>query len=78
MKTIKSTVKEQIESKTNWTSLGTMLYVIDYSKFINGLETETQAENNAFVYWETTKGIQFQDKRSKAAYNNNIVILAQK
>ena len=78
MTTFTTTVHEQIKSKTNWMDLGTMIYIIDYSRFINGLETEWEAESNAFVYWETSKGIQFQDERSKIAYINNIYILAQK
>jgi len=77
MKTFKTTVQDQVKSKTNWMCLGTMLYVIDYSKFIKGLETELEAENNAFVYWESKKGIQFQDERSKIAYINNTSILAE-
>ena len=70
-------VKEQVQLSTSWYRLAEPIYVIDYSKYIDGLETETEAENKAFVYWETTKGIQFQDDRSRMAYENNILILAQ-
>jgi hypothetical protein len=68
-----TTIKEQIESQS-WKGLGYTIYVIDYSKFIQGLETETEAENNAYTYWQTNKGIEFQDERSELAYNNNIKI----
>ena len=77
MKTFTTTVKQQIESKTNWMSLGSMLYIIDYSKFLSGLESETEAENNAYTYWETKSGIKFQDERSRQAYVNNKSILAE-
>lgn len=72
-----TSIKKELESKTSWMELGTMLYVVDYSKFINNLETEADAENNAYVYWETIKGIKFQDERSRLAYENNILILAE-
>lgn len=79
MKTLTTTtIKEQVESATNWMELGSMIYVIDYTMFINGLETEAEAENNAFVYWETTKGIQFQDERSRVAYDKDVLVLANK
>ena len=77
MNTQKLTVKEKIQSATNLYGFGELIYVIDYSKFIDGLETEIEAENRAFVYWKTNKGIQFQDDRSRIAYENNILILAQ-
>lgn len=77
MKTFTTTVKQQIESKTNWMSLGSMLYIIDYSKFLSGLESETEAENNAYTYWKTKSGIKFQDERSRLAYVNNEFILAE-
>lgn len=77
MKFFKTNVKLQIQSKINWMPKGTLLYVIDYSKFSKGLETEKQAENNCFTYWLTTKGLQFQDEKSKLAYINNISILAE-
>ena len=73
----KTTVQEQIKSKTNWMELGSSFYVIDYSKFAKGLETELEAESKSYAFLETVNGIQFQDKRSKNAYENNIEVLAQ-
>jgi hypothetical protein len=78
METFKTNVQLQIQYKMNWCELGDMLYVIDYSKFIKGLETEAEAENNCYTYWPTKKGLQFQDERSRIAYVNNATILAQK
>lgn len=77
MNYLKTNVKDQIKLKTNWMDFGTTLYVIDYTKFLQGLETELDAENNAYIYWETKNGIKFQDDRSKLAYFNNLQILAQ-
>jgi len=78
METIKTTVKQQIESKTAWMEMGTMLYVIDYTDFVNGTKSEKEVEDSAYTYWETKTGIQFQDKRSKFAYENNLLIIAAK
>ena len=72
-----STVKQQVQRASNWMGLGTHIYVIDYTNFSKGKETEKEAENNAFTYWNTKSGIEFQDERSRIAYLNNTPVLSQ-
>ena len=69
---MKTTVKKQI--KLSSVGYGYTIYIIDYTNFNLGIETETEAENKAFIYWDTKNGLKFQDERSKNAYYNNLII----
>tara|TARA_R110000868_G_scaffold50875_3_gene161975 strand:- start:492 stop:734 length:243 start_codon:yes stop_codon:yes gene_type:complete len=79
MNNYKTSVKERVKSAINWVDLGTHIYVIDYSKFIDGLETEEEAENNAYTYWLYSRGVlKYQDERSRLAYENDLEITSLK
>ncbi len=69
---MKTTVKKQVELSS--VGYGYTIYIIDYTSFNLGLETETEAEKKAFIYWNTKNGLKFQDERSEKAYHNDLII----